>query len=267
MSGHEEDEARVASIDASPVRNPPSPKRRRTNPAASNPCRTAPRCRSRSACRCARRWSRPASAGSCRPPSRSPRPAPCAPPAPPPAGSWITARAGRGDEVALGRVGAVGEDLAHHRQPISRAMRSWWPRAMASTEARLDRLDRPAHRSRDLGVGLREIAQCAMRLDVGDGVAGIGRERHRRPDLVGDQPLDLPRAVRDHPPPEAGKVGIAGVGAHRDAIGLRGREGAGHHLGIAGMETAGDIGGGHDLEDRGVVADPPRAEPLAHVGG
>ena len=55
------------------------------------------------------------------------------------------------------------------------------------------------------------------------------------------------------------------MGADTDAIRLGEANHARHRVGIAGMETTGDVGRRDDLHQRLVIAEPVRAKPLAHV--
>src|SRR5262249_33577238 len=57
----------------------------------------------------------------------------------------------------------------------------------------------------------------------------------------------------------------AWMGAHPDVVLLCHNEGLVHDHGVAGMETAGDVGGAHDLQHLGVVAHHPEPEALAYV--
>ena len=43
------------------------------------------------------------------------------------------------------------------------------------------------------------------------------------------------------------------------------RHGGSHHIRIARMETTGDIGGGHNIQQCGVVAHGPGAKAFAHI--
>src|SRR4029077_12096500 len=105
-----------------------------------------------------------------------------------------------------------------------------------------------------------------MRLDVGDLVAGRGRDRLQGTDLVGNQVLYLRRLQAGHrPPAEPVQVAIAGVSADADAARLRQLHRVTHDIGVAGMEAAGDVDGGRKLDHGGVVAHFPRAEAFAEV--
>ena len=65
---------------------------------------------------------------------------------------------------------------------------------------------------------------------------------------------------------EALQIGKAGMRADADIARHGPRHGARHHIRIARVKPAGDIGGADDLQQRGIVAHGPGAEAFAHVG-
>ena len=67
-------------------------------------------------------------------------------------------------------------------------------------------------------------------------------------------------------PSEALKIGKARMCADADAARLRRAHGRVHHVRIARMQAAGDIGRGHHLHQRGVIADAPAAIALPQIG-
>ena len=104
-----------------------------------------------------------------------------------------------------------------------------------------------------------------MRLDVADAQAGIGRHRLQRADLIGDEVLHLGRLQMHRPAPEALQVGEAGVRPDAHTCRLRGEHETVHHARIPGVEAAGDVGRGDELEELGVVADLVGAEAFGHI--
>ena len=67
------------------------------------------------------------------------------------------------------------------------------------------------------------------------------------------------------PAAEAGEVAVADLGADRDAALGGGGADPAHRGRVAGVEAAGDVGRGDQVEQRVVVAEPPDAESLAEV--
>ena len=55
------------------------------------------------------------------------------------------------------------------------------------------------------------------------------------------------------------------MGTDAHAFFGRKRHCPGHDIGIAGMETAGNIGGGHDVEQGCVFSHRPRTKAFAHI--
>jgi len=105
-----------------------------------------------------------------------------------------------------------------------------------------------------------------MRLHMRDLVAGCGRNRLQRADLVGDEVLDLRRLQAwDRPPPEAVQVAISRMRADADAARFRQFNRAAHDVSIAGMEAAGDVHRRRQLDHRGVIAHFPRAKSFAEI--
>ena len=54
--------------------------------------------------------------------------------------------------------------------------------------------------------------------------------------------------------------------ADADTVFMRKRHGCGHHIGVTGMTTAGDICGCHDVQQCCVIAHGPWAKAFAHIG-
>ena len=97
-----------------------------------------------------------------------------------------------------------------------------------------------------------------MRLDMGDLVAGRGRDRLQCADLVGDEVFDLGRLhAGKRPAAKTVQVAVAGMGADRDAACFRQLHRLAHDVGIAGVKAAGDVDGRRKLDHGGVVAHFP----------
>ncbi len=98
-----------------------------------------------------------------------------------------------------------------------------------------------------------------MRLDVRDRVPGHGGDRLQRADLVGDHALDLGHAVAaDDATAEAVAIVEAGMRADGDAVGFGDARGLVHHVPVAAMKAAGDIGRRDDLQHRRIVTHASR---------
>src|SRR5262249_49281028 len=103
-------------------------------------------------------------------------------------------------------------------------------------------------------------------LDVGNPVAGAIGERLCRPDLVGNDVLDLTGGKRNSAAAETPEVGKTGMRADRDAAFLCEFECTGHDLRIAGMKPAGDVSRRYERQHRGIVTTPIGAVSFAKVG-
>jgi len=101
-------------------------------------------------------------------------------------------------------------------------------------------------------------------------VAHRGADRVGHPiqagDLVGHLIAQLLGIDVQVPPPEAGQVAVAHVRAHPNTPLGGQRADPAHGAGIAGMEPAGNVGAGHNLEQRGVITHQPGTKALTEVG-
>ena len=108
-------------------------------------------------------------------------------------------------------------------------------------------------------------APCAMRLDVTDPRPRATSKCLKGADLI-DHFLRHNRGFNvDEPPPEAGQVPVAHVGADRDTVRGCAIADATHDRGVAGVEATRDIGAGHQAEQCVVITHGPVAEALAEV--
>ncbi len=112
----------------------------------------------------------------------------------------------------------------------------------------------------------RHVGHHAMRFHVGNLGAMEGRDRLQGADLVGDVGLQLLDGEIDDAAAEPLEVGKARMGADRHAVLRAELHRIHHHDRVAGVEAAGHVGRGHDLQHLGVVAHHPRPEALAQVG-
>ena len=115
-------------------------------------------------------------------------------------------------------------------------------------------------------VGDNGVVQRAMRFDVTDRRPGGVSQRLQRADLVDDIGGEILGADIDVASAEAGQVAIAHLGADPNPP-LRG--GSAHFQqpgGVAGMESAGDVRAGDQVEHRLVVTQAPDTEALAQIG-
>src|SRR3979490_2907015 len=105
-----------------------------------------------------------------------------------------------------------------------------------------------------------------MRLDVGYLVAGRGRDRLQRADLVGDEVFDL-RGFHagKGPASKAVQIAVTRMSTDTDAARFRKLHGLAHDVGIAGMEAAGDVDRGSEVDHGGVIAHFPCAKSLTEI--
>ena len=108
--------------------------------------------------------------------------------------------------------------------------------------------------ARGAGLGHGDVGKRAVRLHMREPVPGLRGEGGCGADLVGDEALDLGLAHHDAAAAEAGPVGEARMRADGDIARAGQREGRCHDVGVAGVEAAGDVGRGDDVEHRRVVA-------------
>ena len=92
------------------------------------------------------------------------------------------------------------------------------------------------------------------------------RDRLQCADLVLDVRGETLRRDRQTPPSETAQIVEARMRADRHAAFQRQFHGARHHQRIARVKPAGDVGRGHDTEQRRIVTHGPGAEALAHIG-
>src|SRR3981189_376643 len=105
-----------------------------------------------------------------------------------------------------------------------------------------------------------------MGLDVGYLVADRGRDRLQRADLVGDQVFDLRGFYAGKgPASKAVQISVTRMSADADAARFRKLYGLAHDVGIAGMEAAGDVDRGSEVDHGGVIAHFPCAKPFAEI--
>jgi hypothetical protein len=104
-----------------------------------------------------------------------------------------------------------------------------------------------------------------VRLDVAHSGAGDPAEAVQRADLVEHVVAEVVERVFDPTAAEPGQVAVAHLRPDRDAPHRRPRADPAHGPRIARVESTCDVGRRHQVEQRLVVAETPRAEALAEV--
>jgi hypothetical protein len=121
------------------------------------------------------------------------------------------------------------------------------------------------------GVGQRAIdaglvVQRAVRFDMADANTLHGGDADQGADLRGKLVLQFRRRQRHGAATEVAQVGVARVGADRNAVFPRQTQRPPHDVRVAGVAAAGYIGRIDDGQHGGIVAHGPRAVALAEVG-
>ena len=125
--------------------------------------------------------------------------------------------------------------------------------------------DRPGERPGERRVADRLVVERAVRLHMGErGPPGVD-EGGERPHLVEHIGLDLLGRRLDRPPPEPAQVVVPRMGAHRHPPVERQPDGPVHDRRVPGVEPAGHIRRGDDLQDLLVAADRVVPETLAQI--
>ncbi len=172
----------------------------------------------------------------------------------------------RGTSCAVGQVVPVGEALGHHPQsgPLGE-LGQHGPGWAEHGQFRVVVADRGDQRRRLRLVPGGGVVERAVRLEVADPGAVRPAERVERAELVEHLVAQFREVVRDVPPAEAGEVPVAHLGADGD-LPLRGGGADPAHGGrVAGVEAAGDVGRGDQVQQRLVVAEPPGTESLTEI--
>jgi hypothetical protein len=110
------------------------------------------------------------------------------------------------------------------------------------------------------------VVQGAVRLDVADAHAFQRGDAHQGADLRGELVLQFRRCQRHGAAAEVAQVGVARVGADRNAVFPRQAQRSPHDVRVAGVAAAGYVGRIDDGQHGGVVAHGPWAVALAEVG-
>ena len=121
------------------------------------------------------------------------------------------------------------------------------------------------HRGRIVGPGGHQVAETAMRRDMPHPSAMRGSKGLQCADLVKHVGTNLVGRQVHRTPAEPGEVGKTRVGTHRDATLYARGNGRVHDARVARVETARDVRGGQDVQQRVVVAHPVGAEPLTEI--
>src|SRR5262249_11449359 len=83
---------------------------------------------------------------------------------------------------------------------------------------------------------------------------GISGKRARGADLIGDEPFNLTKRMRQPAPPKPPKVQKSRMGPDCDSFCFCGGKSFCHDFGIAGVEAACNIDASHNVEQGGVIA-------------
>ena len=174
---------------------------------------------------------------------------------------------GPGRELAIGLIGPVGEEKVDGAASCG-AGRRFQLRAAeheigdVGVEGAGGAHQRIGHRP----VGAGEVAQRAMRVHVADLAAMRPGQALQCAELVEHMLFQLVEVHRHGAAPEAHAVRIAHMRADIDARRLGQAHRAVHDDRIAGVITAGEVGGGDDLHDPCVVGDRVGPETFPEVG-
>jgi hypothetical protein len=169
-------------------------------------------------------------------------------------------------QPAVRGVGPVGEGLLDHGHPGGPGpLQPGGPRQPQDDQSRVEQ-----PHGLDQGVGLRHVGdrrrvEGAVRLDVGHPGPGDPGETGQRPQLVEHVVGELGGLDVDEPPAEAGQVPVGDLGSDgHPSLGGPPADPA-QRRGVTGVETAGHVGAGDDVQQALVVAQPPDAETLTEV--
>ena len=161
---------------------------------------------------------------------------------------------GAGDQGAVGLVAAIGEDLGGRPQSARLAgAKEGAAREAEEDQARIDRLHRGGDGVREGGVAGGLIVKCAVGFHMGERDAHFTGQALKGKKLFGDELKDIGGGEREFEAAEVCGVRIAGMRAHGDAVLAGERERVAHGGFVAGMGAAGDVCGGDERHQFGVV--------------
>jgi hypothetical protein len=112
----------------------------------------------------------------------------------------------------------------------------------------------------------RGVVEGAVRLHVGDAGPGHPGDAVQGGELVEDVVGQLGRIDVDEPAAEPGQVAVGHLRADGDSPGGGPGAHAAHRRRVPGVEAAGDVRAGDDVEQGVVVPQSPYAEALTEVG-
>ena len=170
------------------------------------------------------------------------------------------------DERSVVLVGAVGDPDDADDHPCGTGGIGQLTILSEDAQARVDVGHSVDHRPGVIRASRDKVAETPVRGDVCDASAVVSGEPGERAELVDDVRPDLGLREVHRATAEAHEVGEAWVGADTDAAAHALGHRAIHDPRIAGVEAAGDVGRGHDLEESRIVAHRPIAVSLAEVG-
>ena len=170
---------------------------------------------------------------------------------------------------AAREVSAVRERLRHHSDThVLEGRARHLPGGARHDDDRqlaVERHHGPAEGVRHALVGVQVVVQRAVRLHVVQALAFYRHECPQRTELEDDVGEELVRREAHGTSSEPDEVRVARVGAQREPELDGSPDGPAQPCRIAGMETAGEVDGGHVREQSGLVDDRPPAVRLPRV--
>ena len=158
------------------------------------------------------------------------------------------------NEAAVSSISPIGKALPNHPQPGSPRLRlqgalrgngDGGSRAVADYR----RHDGTGHG----GIGIREVIQSSMGLDVAYGEAGFAGDFPEKNQLPGHHGLHHGRGQVQRPPSEVLRILEAGMSSRGDAVALRQSQRRSDGGGIAGMPATSDVDRGGQGDQSGIL--------------
>ena len=171
-----------------------------------------------------------------------------------------------GDQGAVGVVRPVGEGLGSDGQPgLGGDAVGHAAGESEEDQGVIDGLDGVDDDLRLRLIVDDRVVETTVRFDVGDGSADGRGQSDKGADLVFDLGLQSGCGHVEGATAEAFVIVVAGVGADDDSALRGGVDGGADALGVAGMESAGDVGAGDQAEHGRIVADDAIRDVLPEV--
>jgi hypothetical protein len=176
------------------------------------------------------------------------------------------ARAGSVNEQSEIGIRAVGKNFPRDAQPLRQSCPFQFScRGNKKNKLPINSRDGARYCLSNLLVLSGDIAQGAMDFHMTEPCSGIGGERACGTYLIGNEPLDFARTVRQPAPPKPPKVEKPGMGPDRHTLRFRRRKSLGHDFRIAGMKAAGDIDACNNVEHGGIIPHAVSAIPFPAI--